>query len=193
MGRKENYHQIRYGTRDGEIKFGHVHNDNVISSCMIRSGDDYRHYMTMDADSKRKGWTINSCPGVYEIECGEDVKKGSIALYIHAKVGDIVIKASNGDIRLEAKNIQALASGADNKNGIVTIEGNEKVEIKSKNIECSATSVAKFFSSGTCKVVGDAMLDIYGGLAACATGSSKLNPSKFYSAPALENNNSFPG
>jgi hypothetical protein len=189
MPKKKNYETIRYGNKDGEIKFGHIHNDEVLSAYMVRSGYDFRHYTTMDADGKRKGWTTNKCPAVYQIECGEDVDSKKVSLYIHAIKGDIVLKASDGNIRLQAAgNIDILANGHDNKNGNITIESNEKVEIKSKNIECTATSVAKFFSSGTCKVVGDSMLDIYGGLAACATGASKLNKSKYSTEPEKENN-----
>jgi len=189
MSKKTNYEAIRYGNKDGELKFGHIHNDEVLSAYMVRSGYDPRHYTAMDADGKRKGWTINKCPGVYTIECGDDVNSKSVALYIHAISGDIVMRASNGNIRMQAAgNIELLANGPDNKNGVITLESNEKVEIKSKNIECSATSVAKFFSSGVCKVVGDSMLDIYGGLAACATGASKLNKSLYVTEPEIENN-----
>ena len=39
--------------------------------------------------------------------------------------------------------------------------------------------MAKFFSSGTCKIVGNAILDLYGGLAACATGAAKIKKSKY--------------
>ena len=31
MGKKRNYHTIRYGQKDGEIKFGHLHKDDVQS------------------------------------------------------------------------------------------------------------------------------------------------------------------
>ena len=189
MPAKENHHAIRYGNKDGELKFGHIHNDNVVSAFMVRSGYDPRHYMQMDADSKRTGWTINKAPGVYSIECGDDVDPNSIALYIHAVKGDIVIKASDGNVRLEGNNVQAIATGADNSNGVITLESNEKIELKSKTIEANASAVAKFFSSGTCQVVGNAMLDIYGGLAACATGASKSKPSKYPSAPQDQFNN----
>ena len=47
MSEKKNYHTIRYGTAEGEIKFGHVHTDNVNSAVMLRSGHTFQHYMTM--------------------------------------------------------------------------------------------------------------------------------------------------
>ena len=32
MGKRRNYPSIRYGQKDGEIKFGHLHKDDVQSS-----------------------------------------------------------------------------------------------------------------------------------------------------------------
>jgi hypothetical protein len=194
MAKAENYHTIRYGNKDGELKFGHIHNDNEISAFMVRSGSDTRHYMSMDATGNegRKGGTINRCPGSYQIKCGDDVtsdpEDGLPAFYVECVNGDIIFSATRGRIKFQAENIEFLASGADNKNGVITLKSNEKVEIISKNVEVNATSVAKFFSSGTCKVVGNAILDLYGGLSACATGASKLKKSKYGGTAETENN-----
>lgn len=194
MAKLKNYHTIRYGNKDGEIKFGHIHNDNEMSAFMVRSGSDTRHYISMDATGNegRKGGTINRCPGSYQIKCGDDVtsdpENGTPAFYVECVNGDIIFSATRGRIKFQAENIEFLATGADNKNGVITIKSNEKVEIISKNVEVNATSVAKFFSSGTCKVVGNAILDIYGGLAACATGASKVKGSKYGGTAETENN-----
>lgn len=196
MSESTNYHAIRYGNRDSEIKFGHIHDDNEISSFSVRSGSDARHYMTMDAtgnaEQGRKGGTINRCPGTYQIKCGDDVKSGSTdgmpAFYVECINGDIIFSATRGRIKFQAENIEFLAKGSDNKNGIITLQANEKVEIQAKNVEVNASSVAKFFSSNTCKIVGNAVLDIYGGLAACATGASKTKKSKYGGTAETENN-----
>jgi len=194
MAELENLHAIRYGNRDGEIKFGHIHNDNELSAFMARSGSDTRHYISLEATGNegRKGSIINRCPGTYQIKCGDDVtsdpENGTPAFFVQCVNGDIIFSATRGRIKFQAENIEFLAKGGDNKNGIITLKSNEKVEIISKNVEVNATSVAKFFSSGTTKIVGNAILDIYGGLAACATGASKLNKSKFGGTAEAENN-----
>jgi hypothetical protein len=196
MSESKNYQTIRYGNKDAEIKFGHIHDDNEISSFSIRSGSDPRHYMSMEAtgnvEQGRKGGTINRCPGTYQIKCGDDVRSGSVdgmpAFYVECKNGDIIFSATRGRIKFQAENIEFLAKGSDNKNGIITLQANEKVEIEAKNVEISASSVAKFFSSNTCKIVGNAILDIYGGLSACATGASKVNKSKYGGTAETENN-----
>jgi hypothetical protein len=194
MSETKNYHTIRYGNKDGELKFGHIHNDNEISAFMVRSGSDTRHYMSLDATGNegRKGGTINRCPGTYQIKCGDDVtsdpENGIPAFYVECVNGDIIFSATRGRIKFQAENIEFLASGSDNKNGVITIKSNEKVEIISKNVEVNASSVAKFFSSNTCKIVGNAILDIYGGLSACATGASKIKKSKYGGTAETENN-----
>ena len=183
----ENYHTIRYGNKDGELKFGHIHEDEVTSAFIVRSGSDYRHYMSMDVDGNRAGWTLNRCPGVYGIKCGDSENPESISMYIEAVKGDIVLKASDGNVRIEGNNVQIIADGKDNSNGKVSIEGYSAVEIKSDTIEINGTSTARFFSSGTTEVVGNSILNIYGGLAACATGSSSVKKSKYDSDPEKYN------
>lgn len=192
----ENFHAIRYGNRDAEIKFGHIHDDQQISAFSVRSGADPRHYMSMESMGSRefrKGSTINRCPGSYQIKCGDDVRTGSEdgfpAFYVECVGGDIIFSAKKGRIKFEAENFEFLARGADNQNGIITLNANEKVEIISKNVEVKASSIASFYSSNTCKIVGKAVLDFYGGMTACATGASKGKPSKYASTPADQNNN----
>lgn len=180
MAKKESRDAVRYGTRNGEIKFGHVHNDQVLSSFMARSGYDYRHYMSFDSEGKRAGTTINRCPKVYEIKCGDDQKKGQTAFIIDAVNGDIILKARNGDIKLQARNIDILANenASGNDQGVVTIEGNEKIMMRSKNVEVTGTSVVKFFSSGACELVAKSSMNFSAGLFAavdnaCSGGNSK--------------------
>lgn len=183
MAKKINYHTIRYGQKDAEIKYGHIHDDEVTSGFMIRMGPDGgRHYSTWELDSIRKGWTIHRCPGVFEIKCGDDIPYNTPSLYIEAVEGDIVINAKNGRIRMEAENIDMIASGADNKNGVISLNSNEKIELRSKNIEVNATSVAKFFSSGLVEMVGDSILNIYGGLIDLADGATQVRKSKAVSS-----------
>jgi len=170
MGQKKEYERVRYGTKEGELKFGHVHNDEVTSGFMARTGTDHRHYFTLDINGKRKGWTTNVCPGVFQIKAGHDVKDDTPALYVEAVNGDIIFNACNGRIRMQAKNIDILANNAanTNKNGIVTIEANERIDLRSKNVELNGSSVVKFVSSGACEIVAKSSLNFFGGIVNCA-------------------------
>jgi hypothetical protein len=182
MAQKLNFHTCRWGQKDGEIMYGYIHNDEVTSGVMYRVGPDGgRHYMTMDIDGKRKGWTTNICPGVYQIRCGDDVEDDRPAYYVETVNGDMIFNCRNGRIKFIAENIDMIATGVDNENGNIYIESNEKVTIKTKNLNCNGTSVAKFFSAGVVEVVGDGILNIYGGLIDCADGATKIKGSKYES------------
>jgi len=181
MPRRKDSTSVRYGTHHGEIKFGHIHDDDVQAGVMLRAGVDAgRHYMSMDSTGSptRKGGTINRCPGTYQILSGQDVPEDIPGLYFEAESGDIVIKAPNGRIRIEAINIDMRASGSGGNNGVVVIDANEKVIVKAPSIDIDSKVSTKVFSEKTVEVIGKNILNIYGGLVDCADGASSIYPSK---------------
>ena len=179
MGKKRNYHTIRYGQKDGEIKFGHLHKDDVQSAVLVRSGYDYRHYMSLDADDARKGYTTQRTPGTHQIKCGDDVPDESPAFFVDALSGDVVINAPNGRIKLVGKNIDIIASGESNKDGVITIDGNEAITLNTKNFTVQSKSRAKIVSDGICELVGEGLMNVYGGLVDVVDGRTILKGSKF--------------
>lgn len=192
MPQRKSHHSHRKGTKDSETKRGHIHTDNVLSAYMVRSGWDYRHYITLDANSTRKGWTTMRSPGVFQVKAGDDIPYNQNSVYFQAINGDIVLRANNGKIVLDAENVQVFARGGNGSNGTILLESNEDITLNSKNIRLNADAVCKFFSSGSMQIVADASMDIYGGLVDCATGSSKIKKSKNYSAIAgLHNKKNF--
>jgi len=183
MGQRTNYHFNRIGNDHGEIRFGHIHDDNNISGFMVRTGEDGgRHYMTMDSSGDinqgRKGSTINVCPGSFAVKAGKDVAKETPAIYQLAENGDIIIGAPNGRIKIYAQNIELIAQGSDGQNGVIQLDGNEKVIIKAPQIDINSKVSTKIFSEKTVDVIGKAILNIYGGLIDCADGATKINGSK---------------
>lgn len=183
MGQRTNYHFNRLGNDHGEIRFGHIHQDNNISGVMLRTGEDGgRHYMTMDSsgdiDQGRKGSTMNVCPGSFAVKAGKDVAKDIPAIYQLAENGDVFIGAPNGRIVIWAQNIELIASGSDGQNGVIQLDGNEKVIIKAPQIDINSKVSTKIFSEKTVDVIGKAILNIYGGLVDCADGATKLKGSK---------------
>lgn len=190
MSQTETRDTTRYGCRHGEIKFGHVHNDECLSSVMLRSGHDYRQYITLDAKGQRKGCITAYTPNTFQIKCGHDLKKGNIAFVIEAQHGDIIFNALDGDIRMQARNIDILAkqNANNNRQGVLTLEANEKVMVRSKNVEINGSSVVKFFSSGNCELVAKCSMDFSAGLfsavdSACA---NKTKPSLWVSDNKFE-------
>ena len=183
MGQRINYHFNRIGNDHGEIRFGHIHEDNNLAGVLLRTGEDGgRHYIQMDStgdvNQGRKGSTMNVCPGSFSVVAGKDVAKETPAIYQYAENGDIIIGAPSGRIRIFAQNIELIAQGSDGQNGVISIDGNEKVIIKAPQIDINSKVSTKIFSEKTVDVIGKAILNIYGGLIDCADGATKLKGSK---------------
>jgi hypothetical protein len=183
MGQRTNYHFNRIGNDHGEIRFGHIHEDNNLAGVLLRTGEDGgRHYIQMDStgnvDQGRKGSTMNVCPGSFAVKAGKDVAKETPAIYQLAENGDIIIGAPNGRIKIYAQNIELIAQGSDGQNGVIQLDGNEKVIIKAPQIDVNSKVSTKIFSEKTVDVIGKGILNIYGGLIDCADGATKLKGSK---------------
>ena len=188
-GKRKNVHTVRYGTAEGEIKFGHLHRDNELSGIMLRNGNASsggNHYISMDSSGgkERTNGTMCVSPGTFSVKAGYDLEKEGKGenqyngIYLDAKNGDIVIRAPSGRIRMEAIDIDILAYGPDNEKGTVTINGNEKVVIKAQTIDISSKVSTKIFSEKTVEVIGNGLLNIYGGLVDCADGATQNRGSK---------------
>lgn len=187
MSQKKNYHTIRYGTAEGEIKFGHVHTDNVNSAVMLRSGHTFKHYMTMDGpggEDFRTHSTTFRGPGSFQVKHGEGVPDEQPGIYLDAVNGDIVIRAANGRIRMEALDVDIRATGGDGNRGNIILDANEKVIINAQTISCNAKASARFFSEKTVEVVGNNVLNMYGGFVDIADGSSAAEGTKGSKNPA---------
>ena len=183
MTQKVDRYQTRQGTHHGELKFGHIHDDNAQSGVMLRTGPDGgRHYMSMDIDSTteggRKGGTINKCPGTYQILAGQDVSKEIPGIFFEAESGDFVINAPKGRVRIAAENIDLRATGTGNEKGVIILDADEKIIVKAPQIDIDSKVSTKIFSEKTVELVGKAILNAYGGLIDMADGATKKVGSK---------------
>lgn len=177
-GQKKNIYAYRMGTNDGEVRFGHVTADNQISSCLLRSGFFFNHYITLDGTGERHraGGTIARSPGAFQVKAGDNCGPNDMGVFLNAVNGDILLSAPNGKIILDAQNILVRASGQGGSTGtgIIDIEANEKVNITGKGdgVEIQGTSVVKIFSDKTVDVIGQTALNCYGGFIDMADGNS---------------------
>ena len=190
MAELKNYHTIRYGTAEGEIQFGHITQDNVLSAVLLRNGGSLNHYISMDATGEphRKHGTICRSPGSFQVKAGDNVEDDVPGVYIEAKSGDLVLRAPSGRVRIEGVNIDIVASGFDGQNGVVNINGNEKVIVKSQTIDVSSKVSTKIFSEKTVDMIGRAILNMYGGLVDVADGATSVKPSLGVSINEVQNN-----
>ena len=132
MSEKKNYWTQAIGTQDALIQFGGVSSEkDVISSFKVRALDG-RHFFTMDQDGQRKGWTTLVSPGATQIVTGEDLVKGQNAIFVEAENGDIIIKATDGNIRFEGDKIEFVARDS------LSVEAHNKIDINSNNVNIDA-------------------------------------------------------
>ena len=186
MGQRKNYHTVRYGTRDGELQFGHIHQDNNEAAVMLRSGHESLHYIQMDhtGDEVRKHSTICRSTGSFQVKAGDNAKvtknneSNDAGIYMDSVSGDIILRAAKGKIRIEAQDIELVATGYNGKTGYIALDSNEKIIVKSKSIDVRATETAKFFSENKLDVVGNSILNIYGGLIDISDGATSVLGSK---------------
>jgi hypothetical protein len=175
---------IRYGNKDAELKFGHLHSDGKISAFIVRSGTDPNHYISMDSEGAphRKHGTICRSTGAFQIKAGDNVKstgiEENIGVYIEAVDGDIVLNARNGRVRIIGENIDLIARGADGQNGNISIDANEKVIINASSVSINSKVSTRIVSEKRVEMIGKAILNCYGGLIDFADGSTKINGSK---------------
>lgn len=131
----------RKTTTDAELAFGEVFLNGIKCAAVLRNVDptlSKSQYLAFLNSGKLKGGTINRCPGVYQIRCG-DKPVNDTAFVLYADNGDIVIGAPNGRIRMFAQSIDMIASGPDNKTGYINLLSNTSVEIKTPTITAAAS------------------------------------------------------
>lgn len=162
MTKAVNFESKDIRTKDGNLKFGHIHQDQTKSSIMMQ-GQGGLEYITIDQSGATGKWITNRCRGRYQVKCGDEIKKGQPAFYIDAANGDIVIR-TGGRIRMEAENIDMIANGgSDNKNGIITLQANEEVKLDSKKLTLNSKESCNIFGTGSIQISAKNILSMYAG------------------------------
>ena len=193
MAQKENKHPYQAGTEHGYISFGEVNTySNEIDACKLQNGPDGgRHYIRMQETGSKedgsKGSTHIVCPGTLTALTGKDIvnyppdsdePRGLNAMFFEAENGDIVLTAPRGKIKIAAEAIEIIAEGSDGRTGVVDISADDKINLKTQIIDINSTVSTKIFSEDTVHVIGKSLLNIYGGLADFADGTTKRRRSK---------------
>ena len=162
---KSNYWTQEIGTQNGILKFGAMSPTGDVTSSVQIVGTDGRHFMTMDEDGKRRGWTTMNAPGAFQINAGEDLavnnpdsegrknKVNQNAIFINAENGDVTIRARNGKLRLEGLDIEMVATG-NAPEGVLWARANETLKLDSKNITVDGKQSVKIVSTGLLVLTG---------------------------------------
>lgn len=199
-GEKKNPEYVKYGTKDGQIEFGLLRpaNPEATSSDVIAGvhlqGYNSLHYMSFESDGTRPGWTLNRCPGPYEIICassdaGTPGSDKGTGFFLLSENGDIVIRAPKGRIRMSALDIDLLAEGQDNTRGTINIESNQSVNIKTGSFDVNAQTGIKIFTPKSMNLIANTSMAMVSNFINGLTAASAKKPSK--SAPITQSTQRF--
>ena len=193
-GEKANSEHLVYGNRQGQIEFGHLHlgqngktNADVTSGVFLQAGGNARHYMTMDIDGAREGWTSNRSPGPYQVWCasdhagnveGKSKDWAGVGFFLLAENGDIIIRAPKGRIRMSAMDIDIRAEGPNLERGSINLDSNESVNIKTGTFDVTADKSIKLYTPKTFQILANVSCSIVSNFVTGLTAASEYKPDK---------------
>lgn len=177
---KKNYTAISYGNDHGSVGFGVVHQRADVTADVLLQASDGRHSFCLDKDGPRKGWTTITSPGNFQVLCAFDQgrTKEQDAMLLSAENGNINIVAQNGKIRLQADDIEIIATGEKTSEGNVRIKASENIELDSKKILINSKSYIKIASSGKIEMAANGCMKVYGSLIQGVSDAVALKNSK---------------
>jgi hypothetical protein len=186
-GDKETFESLHYGNRWGHISFGGLNlagtgglEADVLTGVGLQAYNSL-HYIHMENDGIRKGWTMIRNPGVFEIKCADTVKKGDIGGYVSVENGDLVLRAPNGRIRIQAVDIDLRADGINEKTGYINIESNNVVSVKTGQFKVTAQNGINLFSPQAINIATNAALSLTSNFISGFTSASNIFGGKGFS------------
>ena len=186
-GRKQQtYSGMKYGCVHGSITFGHIAKMGDVISDILFQATEGTHQMSLDKNGPRKGWTSAVSPSNFQLECGRDNKKEQQSMMLHARNGDIIIRASNGKIQFMANDIEFNVKGNDSSEGNFTVSATENITFKdAKKFQVDVKSFWKLATPGTAEMVANTQLKtissvIRGISAGCLLKDSKVGGQSDY-------------
>ena len=182
---KQNYTAIGLGNDKGSFQSGRVHKQGDVTAGPGLYTPDGEHQLSLDVDGRRKGWTIATGPGAFEVECGSRMKETDNSVIITAVNGDVSITATNGKIRLQGTDIELTAVGEGQTKGNIKLTSSENVIVESKKVLVTAKTMYKIATPGTGQMVANGVLEMYGSIIrgvtdAVASKDSKVGGQKFW-------------
>ena len=187
---KQNFSAQQYGNSKGHLAFGKIHKQGDVTQGVSLNTPDGEHQLSLDIDGPRQGWTCSTSPGNFQVECGSANQEEVDSLVLEAKNGNIIIKASNGKIRMEATDIEMVTTGDGGGKGNIKINsGNDIIIHAEKKYLVTSGSYIKIASSGDFECAANSVLSMYGSLFNAITDAVQKKPAKNGGQKELEKNN----
>ena len=188
---KQNYTAQTIGKNEkGSVWIGPIHKQgDVTSAVVLRNEQDRTHQLCLDIDGERPGSTTSTSPGKLQLDCGDNMKEAEDSCLIHAHNGNIIIKASNGKIRMEATDIEIVTKGDGETKGHLKLNIDETIEVECKKLVTSSQVLTKMCSAGDFEQAANGVLSTYASLLSSITDAVFKKPSKFGGQRERQKNN----
>ena len=188
---KQNYTAQTIGKNEkGSVWIGPIHKQgDVTSAVVLRNEQDRTHQLCLDIDGERPGSTTSTSPGKLQLTCGDNMKEAEDSCLIEARNGNIIIKASNGKIRMEATDIEMVTTGEGETKGIVKITSSENIILNCKKLQTNSSVYTKLCSAGDFETAANGVLSTYASLITSITDAVFKKPSKFGGQRERQKNN----
>ena len=175
---KQNFTAQQYGNDKGHIAFGKIHKQGDVTEGIGLHTPDGEHQLSLDIDGPREGWTTSTSPGCFMVECGSANENIIDTLTLTSHNGNIVLRALNGKIRLEADDIELSTQGNGSQGNVEINAGQDVVINAQRKFLVTASSYAKIACSGDFEMAANSVLSIYGALFNAITDSVTGKPAK---------------
>ena len=188
---KQNYTAQTIGKNEkGSVWIGPIHKQgDVTSAVVLRNEQDRTHQLCLDIDGERPGSTTSTSPGKLQLTCGDNMKEAEDSCLIEARNGNIIIKASNGKIRMEATDIEMVTTGEGETKGNVKITSSENIILNCKKLQTNSSVYTKLCSAGDFETAANGVLSTYASLINSITDAVFGKPSKFGGQRERQKNN----
>ena len=161
---KQNYNEVGWGNDKGSVRMGHIHKQGDVTAGVILQTPDAEHQLSLDIDGQRKGWTVATGPGAFNVECGSAMEEAQDSLILNAKNGNICITATNGKIRLQATDIELVAVGEGGSKGNIRIDATETIQMNSKKQFFNSVIMFRISTIGIGEISANTVLTMYGSM-----------------------------
>jgi|9_EtaG_2_1085328.scaffolds.fasta_scaffold02562_4 hypothetical protein len=182
---KKNYDVIRYGNNLGAIQFGSIDKPGHVKSAVLLETADPDHQLSLDFDGDRQGWTSITSPGCFNVKCGSrpDIEKSTDkaainSMLLEAENGDITIKANNGKIRLEARDIEIISRQNKSNPGNIKLDASDTISLDSRKVFFNAKVLCKICSPQQVDICANGVLRLYGSMIRGCSDASAVKDSK---------------
>ena len=181
-------------TEKAGIYIGGIAKDGSTTNAIkLENKQDGEHQLTLDiGPSELRSSTTSTSPGRLTLKCGtypwitgpdaDKVRKEKEALdscLIHAHNGNIVIRAENGKIRMEATDIELVTKGEGETRGHLKLNIEETIDVECKKLVTSSKVLTKLCSAGDFEEAASGVLSTFASLINNVTDAVQCKPSKF--------------